>query len=120
MHELAIAESIVKTVLQEAVKREAVKITAVGMKIGVLTDIVPDALEFGFEAITKDTLLEGAILNIEKIDISGKCQDCNKEIVIENFVFKCPFCKKHNISVEKGNELDISYIDIEYDDNNEK
>ncbi|UCG61124.1 MAG: hydrogenase maturation nickel metallochaperone HypA [Candidatus Zixiibacteriota bacterium] len=52
MHELAIANSIMNTVLTEADKQNLKSIIAVGLRIGALTDVVPEALEFGFGALT--------------------------------------------------------------------
>ncbi len=116
MHELSIAESIVKTVIKEAGKRNAIKVSKVGLKIGALTDIVNDALEFGFQAIIPGTILENAKLNIENIPLICLCKKCQKKYEIEQFLFVCPICNGRDLEIQSGNELDIVYIDLEYDD----
>ena len=90
MHELAIADSIVKTVLMEMEQRSLQHIQAVGVRVGVLTDVVPEALEFSFHAITNGTALSSARLNIEHVPLRGKCRDCGKEVEIEQFLLKEP------------------------------
>lgn len=115
MHELAIANSIVNTVLGEAKKGQYKTITAIGLRIGALTDIVPEALEFGFSAITAGTLLEGAKLEIENVPVLGRCGACREAFEVKGFVFACPGCGSSNIEVEQGQELDIVYIEVDDD-----
>ncbi|MGD8605331.1 MAG: hydrogenase maturation nickel metallochaperone HypA, partial [Anaerolineales bacterium] len=65
MHELAIADSIFRTVLAEIDKNGYARVSAIGLRIGLLTDVVPEALTFGFEAIARGTSLEHTGLKIE-------------------------------------------------------
>ena len=116
MHELAIAESIVKTVHTEIEKAGLQKVIAVGLKIGALTDVVPEALEFGFEAITKDTSLDGVRLVIDKIPITGRCKKCESVFEVIDFAFICPKCESREIEIVQGNELDIAYIEVTEDE----
>ncbi len=112
MHELAIANSIVNTVLDEAKRQNFRSVTCVGLRIGALTDIVPEALEFGFSAITQGTLLEGASLKIENVPVKGSCRGCGEIFEVNGFVFVCPGCESTDIAVEQGQELDIVYIEV--------
>jgi hydrogenase nickel incorporation protein HypA/HybF len=113
MHELGIADSIVRTVLDEIRKRKLGRVTAVGVRIGELTDVVPEALEFGFEAIARGTLLAGTKLKIEQVPLKGVCQGCHKDIAIERFLFVCPHCNGSDIAVTSGEELDLTYIEAD-------
>ena len=113
MHELSIASSIVDTILKEVDKRKLKSVSLIALEIGALTDIVPDSLLFGFEAITKDTILQKTKLEINIVPIKGSCTDCRKSFEVSEFVFICPNCSSGNIKVEQGNELDIAYIEAE-------
>lgn len=113
VHELAIASSIVNTILDEAKKRNLKSVTIIGLRIGALTDIVPEALEFGFSAIASGTPLEGARLEIENVPIMGKCSACELVFEVKGFVFICPQCDSSDASVEQGEELDIAYIEVD-------
>ena len=57
MHEMSITQSVVDICTQNAGGR---RVTAVVLEIGELSGVVPDAIEFCFEACSKGTLLEGA------------------------------------------------------------
>ena len=112
MHELAIADSIVRAVLEAMDRDGYTAVTRVGLQIGALTDVVPDALTFGFEAIVKGTALEHTRLVIERIPIKGKCRECGGEFTIEEFAFVCPLCGGRDIDISQGGELDITYLEV--------
>jgi len=65
MHELSIAQSILKTVLAESAARQPARATKVGLRIGVMAGIDPQSLTFCFEALVKGTSLEPLELAIE-------------------------------------------------------
>jgi hydrogenase nickel incorporation protein HypA/HybF len=113
MHELAIAESIINSVLDEAERRSLGHIRKIVVKIGALTDIVPDALQFGFEVASADTGLAETQLEIKTVPISGKCNICGKVFDIEEYLFACPACHSFDIEMMQGNELDIDYIEVD-------
>ena len=113
MHELSIASSIVDTVLAEVDKRSLKSVTLISLRVGVLTDIVPDSLQFGFEAMTKDTILEKTELQITSIPVVGKCKSCQKDFEVNEFIFVCPLCYAVDIEMQTGNELDIAFIEAE-------
>ena len=118
MHELAIANSIVNTVLDETKKRNLGAVAAIGLKIGALTDVVPEALEFGFTAITAGTILEGTRLEIECVSVKASCSACGKTFDVNGYAFICPGCESSDVNVVQGQELDISYIEIDDENGN--
>ncbi len=113
MHELSIASSIVKTVLQEVENRNLKTVTLISLRIGALTDIVPDSLQFGFEVIKKDTLLAKTKLQIETLSVKGCCNNCKNSFEVVEFIFICPNCSSGDIDMNQGNELEIAYIEAE-------
>ncbi len=113
MHELGIAESIVNIVLKECSNNRIAKVTTVGVRIGILSGVNSSALEFSFEAITADTPLSGASLRIEEIPASGTCRSCKKSFEVQECIFICPNCSSGDIEIQKGQELDIIYLETE-------
>lgn len=113
MHELSIASQVLHTVLNECDQKGYSKVVTVALQIGALTDIVPSALTFGFDILKKDTLLHNTELTIEQVPVTGKCNCCNKQFKVKEFVFVCPYCQAVDITLEKGDELDIAYLEID-------
>ena len=65
MHELSIAEELLQIITNKASQVGIRKIEQINLKIGEFSGILPDALIFAFELISKDTMMEGARIEIE-------------------------------------------------------
>ena len=113
MHELAIANSIVETVQQEVERQHLPPVEKIVVRLGALSDIVPEALLFNYEIITRDTSFAKTQLEIEVVPLEGKCGDCGQNFPVEDYIFSCPECNSGNIEVIRGEELDIAYIEVE-------
>ncbi len=116
MHELGIASNIVETVLFEIKKRHLKKVNIIGLKIGALTDVVPEALRFGFDTLVADTPLKNTKLEIEMVPIKGTCNKCKTNFEVNEFIFVCPECSAVDITIVQGKELDIVYIEVDDED----
>lgn len=113
MHEMTIAVGIVDVVCKKAEEENATKINNVILEIGEISGVMIDALEFGFEAATKNTLAEGAELKINKINGKAFCKNCNKDFNINNDFTPCPECDDFNIEIKQGKELSIKSFNID-------
>ncbi len=60
MHELSIMQSALSLALDQARQAGAARVHTIRLRIGALSGVVPDALEFAFEALTPGTMAEGA------------------------------------------------------------
>jgi hydrogenase nickel incorporation protein HypA/HybF len=75
MHELSIAASVLDAVRKEVAMRPGTRALVVGLKIGQLAGVDPDSLQFGFDALVKDSDLDPLRLQVEpaageELDIS--------------------------------------------------
>ncbi len=113
MHEVSIAEEIKEIVIEKLKEHKAKKIKKIALKIGKLTSVVPDALLFAFEIISKNTPLENAKIDIDIIEIKAKCQNCKKTFSLNDIEYLCPFCNKTNLEMISGRELIIQSIEME-------
>jgi hydrogenase nickel incorporation protein HypA/HybF len=117
MHELAVAQSIVDTVSAALKSRPTGRITTIRLRIGRLTDIAPEALQFGFTALTRDTKLAETSLIIDSVPIMAVCRACEHTFAVEDFRFVCPRCRAHTTDMVQGDELEIESMDIEDTEN---
>jgi hydrogenase nickel incorporation protein HypA/HybF len=116
MHELAIAETLVEKVDHQRREGGFRHVEAVGLRIGALTDVATEALEFGFERMTEGTALAGARLEIERVPARGHCDDCDIDFDIHDLDFVCPVCGSREITLIGGDELEVTYIRVEETD----
>ena len=113
MHELSIAQSLLKIVQDERKKHGVSRITRVSIRIGTLSTIVPEALTFSFEIITERTIAEGAGLDIEVVPARGRCQNCDIEFEMDKSFFLCPECGGIATEIISGKELEITHIEAD-------
>lgn len=113
MHELALAESVVQIVEQQARAAGAEKVLVVRLEIGALSHIEPDALTFCFEAVTAGSIAAGARLEIDRSPGRGWCHDCTAEVEIEALGAACPRCGGYKLQVSGGQEMRVKEIEVD-------
>jgi hydrogenase nickel incorporation protein HypA/HybF len=113
MHELSIARTIVETARAERRAQGRGSLKAIGLRIGALAGVVTDSLEFCFEAVTKDTDLEGCSLEVDHLPVRATCSDCGRSFEVEGFIFTCPGCGSGAVDVTQGYELEIAYLEVD-------
>jgi hydrogenase nickel incorporation protein HypA/HybF len=110
MHELAIADAIVRIAGVHARER---RVTMVEVRIGRLRQVVPDSLEFAFGLSAEGTPVEGAQLDIVDVPARIACRWCGTESVITEFLLACPSCGSLDAAVVAGEELVVEAIELE-------
>ena len=110
MHELAIAESIAGVASRQARGR---RVYSVDVRVGHLRQVVPSALTFAFELVTRGTPLEGAELEIESVPAAGVCRACGVESEIDGFPVHCAHCGALDMEIVRGEELLVDSLELE-------
>jgi hydrogenase nickel incorporation protein HypA/HybF len=113
MHELAIAQNILEIVQQSVPENQAQSVRGIRIRVGQLSGIVPDSLDFCFSAIVNDTEMQKARLAIEQIPTLSQCKSCAHRFGIEDWIFVCPVCQSTDLEMISGKELEIVEIELE-------
>lgn len=114
MHEMSITASILEIVRDQMVKNGVEKLKNIKLRIGELTAIEPGSLRFCFEACTYGSPLEGTVLEIETVPLTGRCSGCNKVFNLEHYFSSvCPHCGGTASGLISGRELDIVSMEVE-------
>ncbi len=77
MHEWGITESVIEEIVKQANENELKKVDKVCLSIGETSHITPETLEFCFQCLAKETILQAAKLEIK--------QNEGREITIDSF-----------------------------------
>jgi len=113
MHELSIASAILDAVRKEADKRPGAHVTRVGVRIGALSGVEPEALSFGFSVLVKGTDLEPLALEIEPVPRRQRCPACDVTFEVQEYSLACPRCASGETLMAGGDELDLAYLEVE-------
>jgi len=111
MHEVGIAYQAVETAIEYAKKAGATKITLIRLRIGAAAGVVPEALEFAYEAVTRGNMAEGSRLEYEIVPVTCYCKNCGIEFQPKGFVYECPKCQEPSWDVRTGKELDLMSVE---------
>lgn len=117
MHELSIAESLIGIITEEAKNHNMVRIKKIKLQVGELATVVPESLTFCFELVSRDTVAEGAVLEIETIEVVARCDSCDFSFQVQDQMFLCPKCDGPVFELVSGRELSVTSIEGETGEN---
>ncbi|MCJ7463247.1 MAG: hydrogenase maturation nickel metallochaperone HypA [Thermoplasmata archaeon] len=101
MHELSVMSQIIESILSEGKKRSATKIEEVDLQIGEYTMLGDEQMEFAYEVLSKDTILQGSKLKISHVKGKIECS-CGYRGRVDPYpdsphkivpILECPKCK---------------------------
>ena len=137
MHEFALAEAVVRAVLQTAESEGMTAVTRVAVQVGELQSIKRDVFEFALEQVrSEDPRLADAALEVEIVAARFTCRDCEHVFTLSetaerdpdaeeaiHFVpelahafMRCPSCGSPDFEVADGRGVGIASIEGEMPD----
>jgi hydrogenase nickel incorporation protein HypA/HybF len=105
MHEMSIAAELVERLFEIARENRLERIEKVELDVGVLRQIVPEALENAFAAAVAGTLAEGALLEQREVPARAACRACGREFPPSIDCYLCPGCGKADVELLEGQEI---------------
>ena len=116
MHELSLANEVIKIAGYEAGKNNASLVSEITIEAGIFSGVEIDAFRSALEIVVKDTVLSDASLNIVEIKGQGYCNICNREFQMNDRIDTCPDCNSFPAEIRKGYEFRVVSIVVEKDD----
>jgi hydrogenase nickel incorporation protein HypA/HybF len=110
MHEMSITQGIIDICVNHARGR---RVLSVDVEIGELSSVVPESVEFCFEACSQGTLLEGSKINIIRIPGSGLCLECGTDTPLTALFGACRHCGSYRVTLVTGEEMRVKEIEVE-------
>lgn len=112
MHETDLVIEIVHLAREQMLLHHATRVTHVGLKIGELSCVAPEALSFAFSEAIKDTELEQATLSIEHVAATARCPEHSVVRLELNKGLVCPVCNQLIRDVLTGEELELDSLEL--------
>jgi hydrogenase nickel incorporation protein HypA/HybF len=109
VHELSVCDAILGTTMQRANGRPVSQVT---VRIGHLRQVVPDALQFGWEVLTDSTEMKGCELVIEQVPAVVECHDCGSETTLDMPIQVCGTCGSFEVKLLSGEEFLIVSMQV--------
>jgi hydrogenase nickel incorporation protein HypA/HybF len=112
MHEASIMQNVFDLAFEQLEAQAATRIVRVRLRVGELSGVVPEALEFAFEAMKVGTPAADTALEIERVPARLACRRCEREFEPENYPADCPECGNWAVDVRRGQELDLVLVEF--------
>lgn len=113
MHEISIICSAMDEIEYQCSINNINKVSKVLLAIGEFAAIDYSALRFAFESVAKDTICDGAVLDIMEIPAVDYCEACHKEYKVSFVQRSCPLCGVINNMLSTGDEILLYKIEGE-------
>ncbi len=107
MHELSLADGIVRLVQDAAQREHFASVATLRLQAGALAGVEVQALRFALNAIVPGTCLEGATIQIDEPPGRAWCEACSTEIEIDSRADPCPRCGGFPVRVTGGGSLRV-------------
>jgi hydrogenase nickel incorporation protein HypA/HybF len=114
MHEVSIVESVVDAVTEALAKHPGARVLEVRLRVGALSAVVEDALQFCYGIAIEGTRLGGSRLVVKHLPVVMYCAQCAAPAEPDGMQsFRCPRCGELLSDLRQGRELEIESIEIE-------
>jgi hydrogenase nickel incorporation protein HypA/HybF len=112
MHEMSLAEGVLQLIEDAARQQEFSKVTTVWLEIGQLSGVEVEAMKFCFDAVTRDSIADGARLEIVAMPGTGWCMQCSQSVPMQEVFGECPQCGSHQMQVTGGTEMRVKELEV--------
>ncbi len=112
MHELSLAESVIEIIEKAAQTQQFSCVRVIWLEVGSMAGVEPDALRFCFDAVARDTVAQGARLEIVEVPGAGTCYDCGNIHPVRRFPDACPACGAYAVHVSGGAGMRVKELDV--------
>jgi hydrogenase nickel incorporation protein HypA/HybF len=115
MHELYVTKSIFQIVLKHATIGNVSRVISVNLEIGALSDLQAEWIQRYFDRLSRDTVVEGAKLHINRKPVVFQCNCCQQSFEINSRFEKnlsCPHCRANEIILVSGREYHVKNMEV--------
>ena len=113
MHEMAIVQSVLDVAFEAADKHSSSAVKKIKLRIGEMSGVVRESIEFAFSVLKDGTPAAGAELEIEMVRLEALCGSCGPaSCAIANLNLICDSCGGA-MEIVSGREMKVEYVDLE-------
>jgi hydrogenase nickel incorporation protein HypA/HybF len=112
MHEAAVMQSVVKTILASMENAGASRVINVQLALGTSGHFAEEAVRLYFQALTQDTPIEGANLRLSWLPATYQCLSCQHRFESASSTETCPRCGDVVLEIFHQDACSVETIDV--------
>ena len=114
MHELGIVQDLVELAEEELAHRGGGgPVVSLTVRVGLLSGVNPEAMEFAFEIVAPSSRLGKARLKIITDRPILTCCICGHKVELDDLALECPACGRDEVEISGGRDLILESITLE-------
>lgn len=112
MHEMSLCEGI-RQIIEGAAEREKFsRVKRVRVEVGRFSGVEPEALRFGFDVVMRNSVAEGAELDLIELPGEAFCFDCCETVALNARLDPCPKCGGTKLTATGGDDMKIKDLEV--------
>lgn len=113
MHELSIAQGLIELIEEQARLDPFTRVRRAVVELGALSHVEPRALAAAFEAASRGTVAEGAVLILQNRPGLGYCLACRETAEVAARGDPCPRCGEVSWIAVDGERMRLETLEVE-------
>ena len=93
----------------------ATRVVSLRVSVGTFSGVEPDLFRFAYEALSEESPVRGAELEMEVVPLECHCTQCDDEFAVQDFRFECPKCESSSVSIIRGEGIMLDNVTLETD-----
>lgn len=113
MHELSLALGLLENIEETAFKQGFERVLAVHVRVGALSGIAPEALQFSWNLASAGTIAADSLLKIEDVPLVVYCDACGTERApVRSSGLTCPECASACPTIVRGRDIQLVSVEV--------
>jgi hydrogenase nickel incorporation protein HypA/HybF len=113
---MSIAASVLDAVRAESALHPGARVTRAGLRIGELSGVEIESLRFCLEVLVPASDLDPLTFELEPVPWTRRCRACDTVFRVVDSQPNCPVCASRATDPAGGDQLEISFVELEEPD----
>ena len=113
MHEFSLVNMLLDQVDTLRREQDADRVVSIRVSVGEFSGVEPDLFREAYRMLIEETPMRGAELQMNRVPLESRCDECGRDFVVERIRFACPDCNSHNVTILRGQELVLESVTLE-------
>ena len=113
MHELSVAAALFEWAEAQSRTHAPRVLRSIELELDPLSCLNPEALRFGFSALSAETPLAGVALDLVDVAPTYECRACGSRLAVHNSPFSCSTCGAPLPRLARESSLKIRSIEVD-------
>jgi hydrogenase nickel incorporation protein HypA/HybF len=114
MHELSLVSALVDQVEELARVQHFDRVLTLWLSVGALSGAEPSCIEFCFPEATRSSVLEGARLVLQRVEVELACRGCAAlSYPSDSSALFCGKCQSTDVQIRRGHDFCIAELEVQ-------